>query len=263
MLNFCSIYSGSSGNSLFIESDNSKILIDAGVSAKKIVDGLDSINVDINDIDAVLVTHEHADHVQGLGTLSKKYDIPVFANKKTWDSMPLQKDKISDYNIKFYNSNEKFEFNDLIIHPFSIPHDAADPCGFNICCDGKKISIATDLGHMTNSIISGLENSDFLLLEANYDPEVLKCCSYPYLLKTRIAGPNGHLSNILAGKTISHLINTGLKEVLLGHLSKESNFPELAYKTILEELNVNNYSENDIKLGVASRNSPSSIIKVS
>ncbi len=263
MLNFCSIYSGSSGNSLFVESNNSKILIDAGVSTKKIVDGLNSINVDINDIDAVFVTHEHTDHVQGLGTLSKKYDIPVFANKKTWDSMPLQKDKISDCNIKFYNSNEKFEFNDLTIHPFSIPHDAADPCGFNIYCDGKKISIATDLGHMTNSIISNLENSDFLLLEANYDPDVLKCCSYPYLLKTRIAGPNGHLSNILAGKTISHLINTGLKEVLLGHLSKESNFPELAYKTILEELNVNNYNESDIKLGVASRNSPSSIIKVS
>ena len=262
MLNFCSLYSGSTGNSLFLESDNTKILIDSGVSCKKIVDALDSINVDANDIDAILVTHEHSDHIQGLGTLSKKFNIPVYANKKTWDAMSSQKDKINNNNIKFFNNNEDFEIEDLKIHPFSIPHDAINPCGFNIFCDNKKISIATDIGHMTNNIISNLENSDFLLLESNYDPEVLKCCSYPYALKTRIAGPNGHLSNNLAGKTISYLINSGLKQVMLGHLSKESNFPELAYNTILEELSANNYSKDIVNLDVASRIAPSKIVNI-
>lgn len=263
MLNFCSLYSGSTGNSLFIETNNSKILVDAGVSAKKIVDGLSSINVDISDIDAILVTHEHSDHVQSLGTLSRKFNIPVYANKKTWDSMSSQKDKIDNNNIKYFNNNENFEVGDLIVHPFDIPHDAANPCGFNLWHGKEKISIATDLGHMTTKIIDCLENSKFLMLEANYDPEVLKCSRYPYLLKTRIAGPNGHLSNNLAGKTISHLINSGLETVMLGHLSKENNFPELAYSTVVEELAINNYSADTLDLSVASRFNPSKIIKVS
>ncbi len=262
MLNFCSLYSGSTGNSLFVESNNTKILIDAGVSCKKIVEALNSINVEPSSLDAILVTHEHADHIQSLGTLSKKFDIPVFANKKTWDAMPSQKDKISSNNIKFFNSNEMFEIEDLKIHPFSIPHDAIDPCGFNIFCDDKKISIATDIGHMTTNILSNLENSNFLLLESNYDPEVLKCCSYPFALKNRIAGPNGHLSNNLAGKTISHLINSGLKQVMLGHLSKESNFPELAYNTILEELYLSNTPKDSIILDVASRIAPSKVVNI-
>lgn len=128
MLKFCSLYSGSTGNSLFVESNNAKILVDSGVSAKKIVDGLSSINVDINDIDAVLVTHEHSDHVQSLGTISKKYNIPVYANRKTWDSMKVQADKIDACNVKYFNNDEDFEINDFVIHPFSIPHDASDPC---------------------------------------------------------------------------------------------------------------------------------------
>ncbi len=257
MVKFCSLYSGSTGNSLFIESNNAKILIDAGVSAKKVVDGLSSIGSNIEDIDAVLVTHEHSDHVQSLGTISKKYNIPVFANRHTWDAMPNQSDKIDACNVKYFNNDEDFEIGDFVIHPFSIPHDAANPCGFNFLCDNEKFSIATDLGHMTNSIIECLEGSSFLLLEANYEPEVLKCSKYPYILKNRIAGPNGHLSNNLAGKTIAHLINCGLNSVFLGHLSKENNFPELALQTVLSELSVYNYSKDDVCINVAKRNSPS------
>lgn len=263
MLNFCSLYSGSTGNSLFIETDNCKLLVDAGVSAKKIVDGLSLIDVDVSDINAILVTHEHTDHVQSLGTLSKKFNIPVYANRETWNMMSSQRDKISDNNIKYFNNNENFEVGDLIVHPFDIPHDAANPCGFNFLHGKEKISIATDLGHMTTRIIDCLESSKFLMLEANYDPEVLKCSKYPYLLKNRIAGPNGHLSNNLAGKTVSHLINSGLKSVILGHLSKENNFPELAYSTVLEELAINNYSDDIVDLSVASRFEPSKVIKIS
>lgn len=262
MLKFCSLYSGSTGNSLYVESDNVRILVDCGVSAKRVEEGLSKIGVDICDIDAILVTHEHSDHVQSLGTISKKFDIPVFANSKTWDAMPSQRDKISANNIKFYNANEDFEVGDFKIHPFSIPHDAANPCGFSFLCDNEKFSIATDLGHMTSNIMDCLEGSSFLCLEANYDPEVLKCSRYPYLLKTRIAGPNGHLSNNLAGETIAKLINSGLKSVILGHLSKENNFPELAYKTVLEELAMNNYDATSAHISVAKRDEPTGVVEI-
>ena len=156
MLNFCSLYSGSSGNSLFVETQNTKILVDAGVSSKKIENALQDINVDPTSIDGILVTHEHTDHVQGLGTFSKKFNLPVFVNQETLDAMPKQRDKILDTNIKIFKVSDKFEIGDLKIDPFSIPHDASNPCGFNIYKDNKKISIATDIGHMTNNILKNL-----------------------------------------------------------------------------------------------------------
>lgn len=189
MLNFCSLYSGSSGNSLFVETQNTKILIDAGVSSKKIENALQDIGINPSDLDGILVTHEHIDHVQSLGTLSKKFDLPVFANQETFDAMPKQRDKISDKNIKTFKVTDRFSIGDLEIKPFSIPHDAANPCGFNILKGDKKISIATDIGHMTNDILKNLEESLFIMLESNYDPEVLRCSSYPFKLKSRIAGP--------------------------------------------------------------------------
>ena len=262
MLNFCSLYSGSSGNSLFVETQNTKLLVDAGVSCKKIENALQDIKVDPSSIDGILITHEHTDHVQGLGTLSRKFDLPVFVNQETLDAMPKQKDKIPDKNIKTFKISDKFEIGDLLIDPFSIPHDAANPCGFNIYKDDKKISIATDIGHMTNNILKSLEGSLFLMLEANYDPEVLRCSSYPFSLKSRIAGPTGHLPNEMAGKTISYLLKSGLKNAILGHLSKESNFPELAYQTVLDELIRNDYNENSLSLGVASRYTHSKLIEL-
>lgn len=262
MFNFCSLYSGSSGNSLFVETSNTKILVDAGVSSKKIEKALKDIDIEPNSLDGILVTHEHIDHVQSLGTLSKKFNLPVFVNQETLDAMPKQRDKISDENIKIFKVTDKFSIGDLDIRPFSIPHDAANPCGFNIWKEDKKISIATDIGHMTNSILKNLEESLFIMLEANYDPDVLRCSSYPFTLKSRIAGPTGHLSNELAGKTISYLLKSGLKNAMLGHLSKESNFPELAYQTVVDELMSSNYDENSLRLSVAKRDSHSSLITI-
>lgn len=262
MLNFNSLYSGSTGNSLFLESDHSKILIDTGVSAKKITDALTSFKVDINEIDAILVTHEHTDHVQSLGTISRKYKIPVYATKETFDAMPKQTEKIAYSNINYFNSNETFEINDLIIKPFSIPHDAANPCGFNIINNDKKISIATDIGNMNLEILNKLEGSSFLLLESNYEPQLLMCSSYPYSLKKRISSNIGHLPNEMAGKTIAYLLDSGLEQVILGHLSKENNFPELAYKTVVEQLMKKNFDENSIKISVASRTEPSKKFKI-
>ena len=261
MLEFCSLYSGSSGNSLLVKTENTNILIDAGVSSKKIETALNSIDINPNSLDGILITHEHSDHVQGLGTFAKKYDLPVFVNQKTLDAMPKQKEKISEKNINLIKIEEKFEIKDLKIKPFAIPHDAVNPCGFNIFKDNSKISIATDIGHMSNGIIKNLEDSLFILLEANYDPEILMYSKYPYQLKTRIAGPTGHLSNEMAGKTISYLLKSGLKQAMLGHLSKESNFPELAYKTVIDEL-MPNFSENNFKLSVAKRDESSPLISI-
>lgn len=262
MLNFCSLYSGSSGNCLFVETQSTKILVDCGTSGKKVCEGLSAIGKDITDIDAILVTHEHSDHIQSLGLISKKYGIPVYANFETWQAMQTQAQKINTSNQKTFENDNDFEVGNLLIHPFSTPHDAANPCGFNIYSGKKKLSIATDLGHMDNIILENLKGSSFILLESNYDPEILRISKYPYILKQRIAGPNGHLSNSTAGKTIGRLIPNDLQAVMLGHLSKENNFPELAYQTVVEELMTQNIDTNEISLSVAKRNEPSRIIEL-
>lgn len=221
-----------------------------------------SLNSSISSLNAIIVTHEHTDHIQSVGNLSKKFNLPVFATAQTFDAMPKQSDKIADNNKKSINIDEKFSIGDIEILPFSIPHDAANPCGYTLFSDNKKISIATDIGHMNNNIIKHIDGSEFLLLEANYDPEVLKYTKYPFKLKSRIAGPTGHLSNKVAGQTINYLIKSGLKNAILGHLSKESNFPELAYQTVIDELICNGTNLDNFNLSVASRYYPGKLIHI-
>lgn len=234
-----------------------------GVSGKKIENALTDLSIGMSDISAILVTHEHSDHIKSLGTLSKKYNIPVFANKETWNAMPCEKAKIAVENQKDFSISNSFSIGDLEILPFSIPHDAANPCGFNISNNRTKISIATDLGHITPEILNLLQKSKFVLLEANYDPEVLRLSSYPFQLKTRIDGPYGHLSNYVAGNVISNLMSNGLQMAMLGHLSNENNFPELAYQTVVEQINKHNLNENSINLSVATRFEHSDFMEVS
>ena len=221
-----------------------------------------NLNISASDLDAVIVTHEHTDHIQSLGNLSKKFDIPVFATAQTFDAMPKQSEKIADNNKKNISIDEKFSIGDIDILPFSIPHDAANPCGYTLFSDNKKISIATDIGHMNNDIVKHIDGSEFILLESNYDPEILKYTKYPFKLKSRIAGPNGHLSNQVAGQTINYLLKSGLKTAILGHLSKESNFPELAYQTVLDELIANGTNLDNFNLSIASRDCPGKLIHI-
>ena len=252
MFKFCNLYSGSSGNSSLVESDNAKILVDCGTSCKKISEALDSL-------DGILVTHEHLDHIKGLSVISKKYHIPVYINEETFNNLGID---TSIIDKKYFVNNENFSIKDLLIHPFSIPHDAANPCGFSISNGTNKISIATDIGHMNNSIIDNLAGSSFILLESNYETELLKYSRYPYSLKKRILGPNGHLSNEDAGKTISVLAKNGVSNIALGHLSKENNFPELAYKTVLENIINNKIDSNNLSISVAHRDKPDNMIEI-
>ena len=250
------------GNCLFVESENTKLLIDAGVSLKKIEAGLETLGILPSDLDAILVTHEHSDHIQSLGNLSRKFNLPVYANQETLDSMPKQTDKIASENINKFKIKENFSINDFEICAFEIPHDAANPCGFTISCNNDKISIATDIGHVTPNIIKHLEGSKFVLLESNYDNNVLKYSKYPFSLKQRIAGPNGHLSNESASKVINYLLHDNLQTAMLGHLSKESNFPELAYQTVVNEIINSGNDVSKINLSVANRDKTSKLIHI-
>ncbi|MGE5327938.1 MAG: MBL fold metallo-hydrolase [Deltaproteobacteria bacterium] len=261
MMKFCSLYSGSSGNSIYVESSNSKILIDAGVSGKKIEQGLASIGTCANEIDAILVTHEHSDHVSSIGLLSKKYDIPVYATNLTWNQLDEQSVKMKPSNRMTFEIDNWFSIGDLDIMPFKIPHDAIEPCGFSIFGEGKKVTIATDIGHINNYLSENMEKSNMLLLESNHDIEMLRAGRYPWFLKRRILSENGHLCNEDAARTIVNLVESGMKNFLLGHLSTENNFPELALQTVtnsLEEIGIK--IGRDICLEVAPRYAPSTVI---
>ncbi len=259
MFKFCNLYSGSSGNCSLVETENTKILVDAGVTAKKIQDGLKECNVSLNQIDAIIITHEHSDHVKGLQVLCKNNDINVYANSHTFTMM---KQAIPENQKKYFNTNEFFEINDLRIFPFSIPHDAADPCGFSIYHNNHKISIATDIGHMENRIIDELSGSNYVLLESNYEPDMLKCSKYPYSLKRRILGENGHLSNEDAANTISILTKQGVKNFSLGHLSEQNNLPELAYQTTMNQIISKNVFDDKLRLNVCDRYKPNDSIDI-
>ena len=233
MFNFYNLFSSSSGNCSYIETESTKLLIDCGLSAKKIEESLKQLNSSLSKINGILITHEHSDHTKALKTICKNYDIPVYANKKTHDAISKTAE-IS--NKKYFLNDEAFDLGELKIKPFSIPHDAIDPVAYNIANAEKKISIATDIGHIDKNLINNLIGSNFILLESNYDFELLKNSSYPYNLKQRIAGPFGHLSNDDAAELVNYLNTQNLNNVMFGHLSKENNTPEQAYQTTMNKL---------------------------
>ncbi|NFA61157.1 MBL fold metallo-hydrolase [Clostridium sporogenes] len=258
---FCSLYSGSSGNSIFISSEKSKILIDAGLSGKSIELALSRIRESPSSIDGIFVTHEHIDHIKGVGVLSRKYDIPIYANHQTWNTMEKNIGKIKEHNIKILDK-KSVVLNDMEINPFDISHDAACPFGYTVCSKNKKASIATDLGFFSKDIKNILEDCDVILLESNHDTEMLKFGPYPYTLKRRILSNVGHLSNEDCGRAIINITNSKYKNIILGHLSKTNNFPELAYQTVLNALNSSDIRVGkELSLSVAKRDTPSNYIK--
>jgi len=235
-LKFCSLFSGSSGNASYIGTEKTHILVDAGFTGKKVELALKDIDVDPSSLDGILVTHEHIDHIQSVGVLSRKYNIPVYANESTWAAM---EDKIGDIaarNIRLFENDIDFYIKDINIQPYSIPHDAADPVGFCFFHGHNKISIITDLGHTNSRIIKTVMDSDLVILEANHDVVMLREGSYPWPLKKRIMGLKGHLSNEDAALALVKMIKEKLTHVLLAHLSKENNIPHLAYKTVVDIL---------------------------
>ncbi|AGK99464.1 MBL fold metallo-hydrolase [Clostridium pasteurianum] len=256
-MKFCSLYSGSSGNSIFIASENAKILIDAGLPGKHIEEALAKIGENPKNIDCIFVTHEHIDHVKGVGVLSRKYDIPVYANEPTWKGMFKSVGKIKEHNIKIMDKNNVC-IKDLDVVGYDIPHDAAKPTGYSVICKGKKVCVATDLGYFSEQVKEQLVDAEVILLESNHDVEMLKFGPYPYNLKRRILSNIGHLSNEDCGKAIMDIMGYKRKKIILGHLSKTNNYPELAFKTVVNVLNDAGIKiEKDIEITMAKRDMPS------
>ncbi len=260
-LDICTLASGSKGNCTLIKSENTTILIDTGISLKDIIDRLKSVNVIPEDIKAILVTHEHSDHIKGICSLSKKFKIPVYADERLWSALE-NKLQIPEKLMKIFQGDDFF-IDDLTISPFMLPHDAAFCNGFSIYCKGRKISISTDLGFMPDRVLNRLEKSDLILLESNHDINMLKNCRYPETLKARILSSRGHLSNDTAAECILKLALKGTKQFILGHLSEESNTPQLAYKTTFEMLEINDVKVNkDVYLDIAPQHTVGNYIKI-
>ena len=244
MFRYCSVGSGSSGNCHYVGYKNTNLLIDAGLSGKRIETNLSKADIDIKGVRGILITHEHSDHIKGAGILSRKHNIPIYANNNTWEAMKDKIGNIKDHNIKIFESNKEFEIEDVLIKPFLINHDASEPVAYSFYNGQEKISIATDLGCINENIRENIFSSRLVVLESNYDENMLMMGSYPYYLKRRVLSNKGHLSNVDAANFCAELINKGTETILLAHLSKENNFPELAYETSKGIL-----SENNIKVG--------------
>lgn len=236
-LSFCSFSSGSSGNCYLIKSENTAILVDAGISGKRILEALDASGTPREQLAALLITHEHIDHTKSVKTLMKREpSLKAYANAMTWDQLdcPFCERKVT------FETGEDFQIGDVMVKTFRVSHDAAEPVGYSFYSGGKQISVVTDTGCMSEDIIAEIKDADILILEANHDVDMLKLGKYPWFLKQRVLGAEGHLSNEAAGETILRLLSEHDKErqVLLAHLSRENNFPEMAYQTvknILEE----------------------------
>ena len=256
-MRLCSLASGSSGNCIYVGSEATHLLVDVGISGKRTESGLNELELTGRDLDGILITHEHADHIQGLGVIARKYDIPIYATKGTIEAMKSMSSlgKVDEDLFHEIREDEKFTLKDLTINPMRISHDAAQPVGYRISYGNKRVAVCTDLGVYNDYTVECLKGMDALLIEANHDVNMLQVGPYPYYLKQRILGDRGHLSNENSGRLLCRILHDKLKTVLLGHLSKENNLPELAYESVRMEINMgeNPYKAGDFDIRVAKR----------
>ena len=260
-----SIASGSSGNCIYLGEEDGGILIDAGISRKRIVTGLERKGLSLDDIKAIFITHEHSDHISGLGPVLRKNPIPVYATADTVSAI-WEKTNMNNISPELFHSirpEEEIEAGEMLVRPFSISHDAVDPVCYTVEKQGKRAAVATDMGCFDDTIIRVLDQCDSVLIEANHDINMLQVGPYPYSLKMRILGNKGHLSNTSCADLIKEILHKDLKHLVLGHLSRENNFPQLAYRTVLDELEkTETWGTLDTRLMVASRDEPTELLKI-
>jgi phosphoribosyl 1,2-cyclic phosphodiesterase len=260
-LNFCSLSSGSSGNCYYLGNEFHGILIDAGISASSIRKFLKDMDISMQTIMGILITHNHIDHIRGLEVLTRKNHIPAFTTQKVWESILSPQKNISRDCIREIPMKEKFHLSGFDIEAFPVCHDAPETIGFQICAGDKKITIATDLGHICGTSAPYLKEANLLVIESNYDEEMLVNGGYPYYLKKRIQSDNGHLGNIQTSEFLADAVHDNLTHICLAHLSKNNNTPEKALQTLNRT-----FSERGIKLNgqhkisVLNRNTPSGMI---
>lgn len=265
-MRMCSIASGSSGNCIYVGSDHTHLLVDTGISRKRVEEGLRALEIKGEELDGILVTHEHSDHIQGLGVFSRKYEVPIYATAGTMEGIESCRTlgKLPPGLLHPIETDKPFTLGDIEIQPFAISHDANEPCGYRFESNRRAMAVATDLGMYDDYIVEHLKNLDALLLEANHDVHMLEVGSYPYLLKQRILGNRGHLSNELSGRLLCDILHGNLKHIVLGHLSKENNYARLAYETVKLEVTLgdNEFKGEDLHMFVAKRDEVSEILEV-
>lgn len=264
-MRFETFASGSSGNCSYVGSDHTHLLVDAGISRKRIVDSLHRIDLDLGDLDGILITHEHSDHVTGLPMLAKKCEVPFYATRGTIDAL-LANPKYAGIDPQRFvpvRADEALPVKDLVVKPMTISHDAAEPVGYRISGGGRKVCVCTDLGEYTDYTRECLQDADVLLLEANHDINMLQVGPYPYRLKQRILGRRGHLSNVSSGQLLCQVLNEHMRAIFLGHLSKENNLPELAFETVRVEILSSRcgYHPEDLPIAVAPRKDASRLVE--
>lgn len=258
MVEICSLFSGSSGNATFVSAGGTNILIDCGDSGSRIEEALAKSGIDPASLHAVFITHEHIDHIKGAGIMSRRYNLPIYASYGTWQKMISKIGKISIGNVHYIQGGVPFSVRDALVMPFSTPHDSAESLGFTVCHNDKKVSVATDIGVMNKTVYENIRHSDAVLLESNHDVDMLLHGPYSPDLKRRVRSDTGHLSNEDCAVTCSHLVQEGVRHIILGHLSLDNNTPRLAYGATEEGLvNIGAKVGSDVTLEVAGRFSPS------
>lgn len=258
-----SIASGSSGNCIYYSDGDTDMLVDAGLSGKKIQLGLDQFGIDPKGIKGILVTHEHNDHILGVGILSRKFKLPIYLTEKTYVSCKGTLGKIDNNLINHFEVGESFNIGNINVEAFSTFHDAVEPVGFTMTSKNQKLGFLTDTGKVDQRIMESIYNSDILIMESNHDEKMVETGPYPWSLKKRILGDRGHLSNTMAAEILVQLLKGKTKQVLLAHLSEENNFPQLAQitvETILAKAEI--AVGKDVELGIFPRRQVSPLVQL-
>jgi phosphoribosyl 1,2-cyclic phosphodiesterase len=251
-LEVCVLASGSSGNSVYVASDKTRILIDAGLSAKQVAVRLEQIGVVPESINGICVSHEHGDHIAGLRVLQKRHGIPIYSNAGTMNGI-MRQPKSDELSIKIFQTGSPFEIGDLTIIPFSVPHDAYEPVGFRIQTKKTAVGVVTDLGMSTALIREKLKGCQAIIVESNHDEDLLQEAPRPWSLKQRIRSRQGHLSNVDAARLIADCATDELEHVYLSHLSSDCNTPDTALRTVASQLRLDGLGHINLEVSLASR----------
>ncbi len=262
MSRFCSLQSGSNGNALYFENGKTKLLIDCGISAKRVAQRLAEIGVAAEELDGILITHEHSDHVAGIRVFTKRFGTPVYATAGTLEAVEEQRGSVES-EVHVLQPEQFFDIGSITVYPFHLPHDAREPVGYILHTGRHKIAIATDMGRICENIALEMKSSDFVFLESNYDEMMLKTGRYHPQLKRRILSSEGHFSNDQAAKFAAALVRSGTGNIMLGHLSANNNRPPLAFERVSKEIRQQGAEiGTDVLLGVASRSCTGKIVEI-
>jgi phosphoribosyl 1,2-cyclic phosphodiesterase len=251
-LEVCVLASGSSGNSVYVASDKTRILIDAGLSARQVAVRLDQIGVVPESIAGICVSHEHGDHVAGIRILQKRHGIPIYTNAGTLNGI-RRLPKSDEITVKVFQTGSPFEVGDIVIEPFSVPHDAYEPVGFRLHADGTTVGVVTDLGMVTSLVREKLKGCHAIIVESNHDEDLLQEAPRPWPLKQRIRSRQGHLSNMGAARLISECATDHLEHVFLSHLSSDCNTPDTALRTVSSQLRLDGLGHINLEVSHASK----------